>query len=197
MIETPCVIFAGGKSSRMGSNKALLPFAGFDTLTEYQHNRVSKIFKNVYISCRDKNLFNFSANFIEDSNSDTIAAPTFGFIAAFESLQHSEIFVLSVDAPFIDASIIQKLLKEDSSSNDATIAQTPQGNQPLCGIYHRSLLPQFYTMQESKQHRLGQLLKNSKTKFIHFEDEEKFLNLNNPQEYQKALKLYAINSSLL
>jgi len=66
MFNIPCVIFAGGKSSRMGENKALLPFAGFETLTEYQYTRLSKIFSSVYISCKDKSIFSFDANFIED-----------------------------------------------------------------------------------------------------------------------------------
>jgi len=36
------IIFAGGKSSRMGRDKALLPFGGYDTLTEYQYRRLSQ-----------------------------------------------------------------------------------------------------------------------------------------------------------
>ena len=66
MLDIPCVIFAGGKSSRMGEDKALLPFAEFNTLTEFQLTRLKKIFKTVYISCKDKTLFEFDANFIED-----------------------------------------------------------------------------------------------------------------------------------
>ncbi|MDQ1268445.1 MAG: molybdenum cofactor guanylyltransferase, partial [Campylobacterota bacterium] len=66
MFDIPCVIFAGGKSSRMGKDKSLLPFGTFDTLTEFQLNRLGKIFKNVYISCKEKSKFNFEAEFIED-----------------------------------------------------------------------------------------------------------------------------------
>jgi molybdopterin-guanine dinucleotide biosynthesis protein A len=44
-----CVIFAGGKSSRMGEDKSLLPFGTFSSLAEYQYNRLSNIFDIVYI----------------------------------------------------------------------------------------------------------------------------------------------------
>ena len=95
MFDIPCVIFAGGKSSRMGEDKALLPFSTFDTLTEFQHSRLSKIFNNVYISIKDKSKFNFEATFIEDVKVNNIFAPTAGFVSVFKELKDEKIFVLS------------------------------------------------------------------------------------------------------
>lgn len=43
LLDIPCVIFAGGKSSRMGEDKALLPFGNFKTLTQYQLTRLQKV----------------------------------------------------------------------------------------------------------------------------------------------------------
>jgi molybdopterin-guanine dinucleotide biosynthesis protein A len=188
MITTPCVIFAGGKSSRMGEDKALLPFASFSTLTEYQYSRLSKIFTSVYISCKESSLFPFEANFLEDIHSD-IYAPTIGFHTAFEKLQSDSIFVLSVDAPFVDESIIQSVFEQDKASYDATIAKTSQGIQPLCGIYHRSLEKEFQTMLKTDNHKLGLMLKNANTHYCSFEGTQAFLNMNHPQDYQKALLL--------
>ena len=59
----------------------------------------------------------------------------------------------------------------------------------MCGIYHRSLYLEFKDMHKNNNHKLGFLLKNSKTNFIHFKDEKPFLNLNHPHEYQEALAL--------
>ena len=190
MISIPCVIFAGGKSSRMGEDKALLPFGSFSTLTEYQLARLSKIFSNVYISCKDKNKFNFDANFIEDVPSQNTYAPTLGFVSAFKRLKTESFFAISVDSPFIDESIIQTLVDSDTNENgnDATVAKTDRGMQPLCGIYHNSLEKKFQEMQKTDNHKLGFLLKNSRTSYVYFKDEEPFLNLNNPQEYEIALK---------
>ena len=188
MISIPCVIFAGGKSSRMGEDKALLPFGSFSTLTEYQLARLSKIFSNVYISCKDKNKFNFDANFIEDVPSQNTYAPTLGFVSAFKRLKTESFFAISVDSPFIDEAIIQTIIDSDENENDATVAQTDRGIQPLCGIYHNSLEEKFQEMQKTDNHKLGFLLKNSRTSYVCFKDEEPFLNLNNPQEYEIALK---------
>ena len=189
MFDIPCVIFAGGKSSRMGEDKALLPFAGFNTLTQFQLSRLRKIFKTVYISCKDKNNFNFTANFIEDIQMDSTFAPTIGFTSVFKVLQVESFFALSVDAPFVATNEINRLLELDSSTNDATIAKTDFGIQPLCGIYHRSLEAKFLEMQKSNMHKLGFLLKSSNTKYLYFKDQTPFLNMNHPDDYTYALTL--------
>ena len=110
MIDIPCVIFAGGKSSRMGEDKSLLPFGDFPTLTQFQLNRLEKLFKIVYISCKSSDKFDFEANFIEDVKTENIFAPTAGFVAIFEELKCERFFALSVDSPFITEDIIQKLI---------------------------------------------------------------------------------------
>lgn len=194
MVQIPCVIFAGGKSSRMGEDKALLPFAEFPTLTQYQLNKLSKIFQSVYISCKSKENFDFEANFIEDKNKE-VFAPTSAFISIYSKLNVDKFFAISVDTPFIDEQIIQALLDQDSDLNDATVATLNDQIQPLCGIYHRSLYEDFLEMEKSELHKLGYLLKNSNTKLVDFNNENKFLNLNNKEQYKKALEI--INTTLI
>jgi len=189
MLNIPCVIFAGGKSSRMGEDKALLPFADAPTLTQYQYERLSKIFTHVYISCKEHTKFNFQANFIEDIQKSATFAPTLGFIAAFEQLQTQRIFVLSVDTPFVSQKEIQALIDADTPNYDATVAKTAEGIQPLCGIYHRSLLPLFQKMLDNNTHKLHFLLKHARTNYCNFSQTQPFLNLNHPHEYKEALKI--------
>ena len=189
MLDIPCVIFAGGKSSRMGEDKALLPFANFTTLTEFQHSRLSKIFSSVYISCKDKTKFNFEANYIRDIQTKEIHAPTIGFISVFKELKDDSFFAISVDAPFIDEETILKLISSDSKTVDATVAKTEGGTQPLCGIYHRSLVPSFDKMLKEDTHKLTYLLKNAQTNYVTFKNDDTFLNLNHPHEYEQALRL--------
>ena len=95
-----CVIFAGGKSSRMGQDKSLLPFGGFGSLAEYQYRRLSELFEKVYLSAKEAK-FDFEADIIEDSPSQNVFAPTAGFDALFRRLEEERVFVLSVDTPFV------------------------------------------------------------------------------------------------
>jgi len=187
MFNIPCVIFAGGKSSRMGEDKSLLPFPPYKTLTEFQLRRLEKIFTSVYISCKDETKFDFEAKFIKDIEEEKVFAPTQGFISLFQTLQEEKVFVLSVDTPFVNKSIIEKLIKSDNDNFDATIARTSQGIQPLCGIYHKILLNEFEAMSKAQNHKLGFLLKNANTHFVDFKEEIPFLNINYKKEYKEAL----------
>jgi len=174
----------------MGQDKALLPFGGYNSLAEYQYQRLSKLFDTVYISAKEKK-FDFDAKIIEDTPVDNLYAPTAGFEAVFKQLEDERVFVLSVDTPFVSEKEIILLLENDSTEVDAVIAKTASGSHPMCGIYHRSLLPAFEKMLKEDNHRLGQLLKRVKSEFVMFKDEAVFANLNHPQEYEEALSKVA------
>ncbi|EIB5295231.1 TPA: NTP transferase domain-containing protein, partial [Campylobacter jejuni] len=50
--ELNCVILCGGKSSRMGQDKSKLILKN-QNLTQFQVEKFSKIFKNVYVSAKE------------------------------------------------------------------------------------------------------------------------------------------------
>ncbi len=185
MFPLPCVIFAGGKSSRMGSDKALLPFAGSASMVRYQYERLLPLFESVHISLKHPGRLPFTAPVIPDIDTET-AAPTVGFVSVFRALNTERIFILSVDTPFVDRTVIQQLLQADEAGLDAVIAQSTDGIHPLCGIYHRSLLPHFETMLREQNHRLGGLLRHCRSRFVRFDNAAPFDNLNYPHEYQTA-----------
>ena len=83
-----CVILAGGKSKRFDSDKALL-------FGEYQFNQMSKFFRNVFFSVKDKK-FNFTNNYIFDENKEY--APIFALKSILE--RFDEVFIFSVDSFF-------------------------------------------------------------------------------------------------
>lgn len=184
---TYAVIFAGGKSSRMGGDKALLPFGNYPTLTEFQHAKLSTIFDKVYISAKE-NKFDFDCMVIEDNYTEN--SPLVGLISIFETLKAEEVFILSVDAPFVNKETIQKLLEHNESTLDVIVAQSPSGVQPLCGLYKKSILPLAYAQLEKDNHRLGDLLRLANTLFVQFNEDEPFTNLNHPKEYQNAFRRF-------
>ena len=188
MIESlDAVIFAGGKSSRMGEDKALLPFGRYSTLTEFQYSRLSKLFNRVTISAKE-NKFDFDCVVIEDIYKEH--SPLVGIISIFETLQVAEVFILSVDAPFVERDTIEKILSCKENDPDAVVAQSPSGVQPLCGLYKKSILPFARQQLEKNNHRLGDLLRLANTEYVKFEEDLPFTNLNHPEEYQEALKSF-------
>ena len=179
------VILAGGKSSRMQRDKALLPFGGYSSLAEFQQKRLSKIFSKVYISSKD-NKFKFEVDVIEDRYKDS--SPLVALVSIFEELEEvEEVFLLSVDAPFVSKKVIDRLYKNNRSV-DVVVAQSNNGLEPLCAIYHRSCLIEAKRALEENQHRLQSLFEKLNVKKVKIEDLSAFMNLNYPSEYEMAQK---------
>jgi len=179
------IIFAGGKSSRMGTDKALLPFCGYSTLIEYQHARLSKLFDNVYVSAKSHK-FDFNVHLIKDRYSDF--SPLVALVSIFETLDVDEVFILSVDAPFVGVNIIEKLYAEAKETSVCVVAKSTLGLEPLCGIYRRSILEKAKEALMQNNHRLVFLLKEVGVQEVFIDDQASFMNLNHPFEYEEALK---------
>jgi len=179
------VIFAGGKSSRMGKDKSLLPFGEYKTLTAFQYEKLNTLFKTVYISTKEAK-FDFDAKLIKDCHKES--SPLVGLLSIFKTLNIDGIFVLSVDAPFVNEETIGSIMQTDTKKYDAVVAKSPNGIEPLCGYYNRSMLPILQKHYDEKNHKLQNLLDASKILALEFKDSELFSNLNHPKEYEKALE---------
>ncbi len=183
-----CVILAGGRSSRMGKDKALLPFCGFSTLSEFQYRRLRPHFKEVYLSAKMEK-FPFEAPLILDNPKEMIFAPTSGLIRIFEVLEEDSVFVLGVDTPFVGIEEMGRLIDAAAKEpHDAVVAESPGGVHPMCGVYSRSILPHLKKAQEEGNYRLTSLLKRADTLFLPFPFDDPFFNINRPDEYRSALK---------
>ena len=187
----PTILFAGGKSSRMGEDKALMPFQNYSTLSEFQYHKLQQWFDEVYL-CAKIDKFPFPAKVIQDTYQES--SPLVGLISVFKTLECEAAFILSVDAPLVDENVVKKLwdayqedLKVEKSKSHAIIAQSPSGVQPLCGIYKRSILPHAKTNFNAHIHRLKALLPKHTTKIVHFKDNTPFTNVNTQEEYLNLL----------
>ncbi len=188
MAERTAVILAGGRSRRMGRDKALLPFAGYATLAEYQYRRLQPLFDRVYLSAKESK-FPFDAPLIPDRREGH--SPLIALESIFATLDLPEIFLLAVDLPFVDTPTIERLQSAARShpKAQAVVPRSPHGLEPLCAVYRRSLLPEIRRMLEEDRHRLQTLLARSDTLEVAFDRSDPFANLNRPQEYEKAKKV--------
>lgn len=184
MKDSIAVIIAGGKSSRMQQDKALLPFGGFSSLCEFQYVKLQKLFNQVYVSAKE-NKFDFEIDVIKDIHEES--SPLVALVSIFETLTIEACFVLSVDAPFVDEKVIEQLY-QSAGDEDVTIALSDNGLEPLCAIYKRSFLDEAKKALSQGQHRLQSLFNNLEINQVIIEDERAFENLNYPEEYQCALE---------
>lgn len=182
--DIPCVILSGGKSSRMKEDKSLLPFGDYNTLIQYQYEKLKPYFKDIYISSKvDK--FDFPANIILDDSD--IYSPIVALKKVLECIDSKKVFIITVDTPFIKIETIKSLI-QNSNGFDITVAKTSRTHN-LCGVFDKRNLSIIYNMLKDDIHKVGYLLKNVKTIMIQFPDDMEFLNLNKKEEYQKALSI--------
>jgi len=181
LIDIPCVILSGGKSSRMGEDKSLLPFEQ-SNIIQYQYQRLKNIFSKVYISAKT-NKFDFQADIILDNSE--IYSP----LVALQSIltKFKSVFIITVDNPFITAQTIHTLVN-NSDNFDITIALTPNKIHNLCGVFKNSILENITNNIKQHNHKIGYLIKNQLTNTILFDDEKEFLNINTKEQYNQALK---------
>lgn len=191
MTDMPCVILCGGKSSRMGEDKSLLPFGTSNTLAQFQYERLKKFFKKIYISSKI-NKFDFleQQNLILDKNQE-IYSPILALETIFEKFINKKVFIITVDTPLVSIASIETIISE-SSNVDICIAQT-QKIHSLCGVFSSNINTTIKSMINQDIHKIFYLVKNSKSKIIEFSDDNEFVNINNKNEYYKTIEY--INNS--
>lgn len=185
----PCVLLAGGKSSRFITNniqinKALMPFESYSSLLEYQYTRLLKLFKQVIISA--KKSYELNAPYLLEKESD-LFSPLFGIHNAFLTLQTPYIFFIAVDAPLVSFESIKALCGIKNFS--VIYAKSPTKEHYLISLWHQSILNALNYALKTQNYRLSNLIKNASSTAIHFDKEEEFLNLNTLKDYELAVQI--------
>ncbi|MGL2524193.1 molybdenum cofactor guanylyltransferase MobA [Helicobacter pylori] len=185
----PCVLLAGGKSSRftinnIPINKALVPLKSYPSLLEYQYTRLLKLFKQVIISA--KKSYDLNAPYLLEKESD-LFSPLFGIHNAFLTLQTPYIFFIPIDTPLVSFESIKALCGIENFS--VIYAKSPTKEHYLISLWHQSILNALNYALKTQNYRLSDLVKNTSSVAIHFNQEEEFLNLNTLKDYELAVQI--------
>ena len=182
MFDIPCVILAGGKSSRMKEDKCFLLYKN-TTLIQYQYNRLKKLFPKVYISSKT-NKFDFECDLILDHEDDY--SPLIALDSIIKNIYENKFFLITVDTPNVSLNSIEKII-QNSKNYDINIASTNNNKHNLCGIFSSNIKEQIQIMLKNGNHKISELISkvNSTNTFI--KDENEFINLNTKEDYQKLI----------
>ncbi|GAA8507913.1 molybdenum cofactor guanylyltransferase MobA [Helicobacter pylori] len=183
--DIPCVLLAGGKSSRFITNniqinKVLMPFESYFSLLEYQYTRLLKLFKKVIISA--KKSYELNAPYLLERESD-LFSPLFGIYNAFLTLQTPYIFFIPIDTPLVSFESIKALCGIKNFS--VVYTKSPTKEHYLISLWHQNSLNALKT----QNYRLSDLVKNTSSIAMHFNKEEEFLNLNTLKDYELAVQI--------
>ncbi len=179
------VILAGGKSSRMGSCKAELPWDG-RTLVEHQVNKISALgISDIMVSGYSRPVT--GTRYVPDIYSEK--GPLGGIHACLCAAKAAACFVISVDAPLFSPNEM-KLLTEMHLAGDSpiTVAEHCGMTEPLIGVYDCSLSGAAEKILQGTNTSAKRLLDRIGFAVCEFSNENSVRNCNTPDEYNE---LYA------
>lgn len=191
------VILAGGRSRRMGCEKALLELGG-ETLIERLARRLAASFERILVSTGSEPVSaglgaalerlragGLAVEAVADRRAD-FAGPLAGVEAALGAVGSGRVFFISVDLVDPDAGLMAVLLEVSS-------AEGCLGAVPVCGgiiqgafaVYSAELLPGVGSLLDGGEARLQELAGAGGVATVELEDSaaDLFQGLNTPAEY--------------
>ena len=182
-------ILAGGKSTRMGADKAFVDYEGRTFLARTLDLARSITSDVRIVGSREK--FAPFAPVVEDIFRD--CGPLGGIHAALRASRTELNLVLAVDTPFVPAAFLRYLIRRAQSAPDVTVIvpRNDAGWQPLCAVYRREFADAAENALRAGRNKIGRLFDQVRTRAIGEEELEAadfsvsiFRNLNTPQEVE-------------
>lgn len=181
------VILAGGASSRMGSNKALLPYQG-GRFIEAIYRQMSRLFEEVILVTNSPDQYGFLP-----CRKVTDLVPGMGPLAGIHSgLYHSSnprIFVAACDMPYLHDGLV-KHLATGSWECDVVLPESDRGVEPLHAVYGKGALEAIEEALHEGKRRIVSFFHQVRVKGVAADEVARFdasfrsfRNINTPEEY--------------
>jgi len=191
--EVTAFILAGGKSTRMGADKAFVALDG-RTLLARALELARSVTQNVGI-VGEAEKFKAFAPVVEDVFPG--CGPLGGIHAALRASQTELNLILAVDMPFVPPALLPFLItRARSSTAKVTVARAGGGWQPLCAVYRREFTDAAEKALREGRYKIDALFDEARTQVVSEEELEAggfsasvFRNLNTTEELETAGKL--------
>ena len=180
------IVLAGGKSSRMGADKGLLPFRGKPLVT-WATGLLSGYCRQILISSSNPDYQEFGYPVIADIYSNS--GPMSGIASCLAVSENEVNLVLTCDMPFVDASVIEALIRHAGYATFVIPLDERGYEEPLCGMYHKNSLPLIESSIREKSFRMTSLFSTGLVKYLSTDEYTKpfdsrwFTNINTPGEF--------------
>jgi|SRR5690625_1346684 len=187
------VVLSGGQSTRMGTNKSLLPIDGKEAISHIVDELI-QCTDDIIIIANEEQPYKFL-------NKQIFADrfPNRGPLAGLESaMYHYEAhiyYVAACDMPFVSCKVY-RFLAEQLEGYDAVIPIYEGREHPLAGVYRRSVLPHVQEQIKKNRLRMNSFHDLVKVKYVEsfatIADDvlrKHFFNMNNPKQYETAKRL--------
>lgn len=192
MFDASGFITAGGKSSRMGADKAWLLFDDQPLICRVIA-AVEQVTSEIAIIANVPGYERLGLPIFADENPGI--GPLEAVRTALSNSRKDRVLLVACDLPFVTPGLFQFLLKL-SADHQIVVPMAANGMlEPLCAIYSKSVLPAATQLIHSGERKVSSLFDQAATRFVRF-DEMSFLrhadyffdNINTPDDYQRAVR---------
>jgi len=195
LFNATAVVLTGGKSSRMGRPKALLLFDG-EPLIVHLVRALKRMFaETVIVAAPDQELPDLPATLVRDEVA--YQGPVGGIYYGLKAASGEFCFVTSCDVPFLNPALISYLTSQ-ISDYDVVVPFWENRFQPLHAVYRTTVLPLLKGQLDRDELRPIYLFDKVQTCKVdedvirRFDPEGlSFLNMNTPDDYQRALQRWS------
>ena len=184
-------VLAGGASTRMGRNKALLPIAG-RPLIAHIIQRLRPIADEVIVIARDPAPYAFLGLPIATDHYTGIG-PLAGLHAALSAARGDLVALVACDMPFVRADVFAHLIGL-AYDVDVVMPRLDGREEPLHAVYRRrTCLPAVEATIAEGKRRLIAFLPRVRVRYVDDDalraldpDLQSFVNVNTPEEWEQA-----------
>jgi molybdopterin-guanine dinucleotide biosynthesis protein A len=200
LVDLTAIILAGGKSLRMGQDKALLTLKGRSLLTQ-TCQVAQKVAQTVYVitpwADRYQAFVPENCRILPEvwpPDCQKSAGPLWGFSQALSQVQTSWILLLACDLPYLNAIDLQKyaqVLPEIALTKIAVLPRSVKGWEPLCGFYRTSCLGKLTFFLDQFGYSFQQWLSQESVEELKISNQDLLFNCNTPKDWaaiQRALE---------
>lgn len=179
------LVLGGGKSVRMGEDKATLDYHG-----EEQWKHLSKLMTNhcseVYVSCRDEQENDYPNKLLD---SFLFLGPMGGILSAFRHSPDCAWLTIACDLPFLDDKTIGFLIENRDPSKIATCFHSPATGfpEPLVTLWEPKAYPILLQYLSRGYACPRKILINNDICEVQLENPEVIQGANTPEERKEAL----------
>mgnify|MGYP002623414654 CR=1 FL=1 len=188
------VILTGGRSTRMGRDKAWLPFDGERLLARVARTLLECVRDVVVVARPGQELPPLPATVrvVRDDVPDQ--GPVGGLVPGLRASRAQHVFATSCDVPFLQPALVERLF-DLAEGTDVAVAETGGFTHPLCAVYARRVLPELERLLAAGRLRPVHLYDGVETVRVNEGPLRQvdpglvsLVNVNTPEAYDEALR---------
>ena len=184
------LVLSGGKSTRMGTDKGLIPYHGMPQ-REYLYNLLGTICNRTFMSLREEQADGLPPHVEVILDENRVRGPFNGLLSAHNTFPDAAWLVVACDLPLLDQSALEELIgaRDPGAVATAFAKREDPLPEPMCAIWepHAFAMALSYLEGGTSTCPRKFLIRND-AKLVFPSDENVLWNANSEEEYREALE---------